>query len=46
MEDPADEQRRAWMKLSAIQKLEWLQQAKTFAAKYGGAVLSQTRPPR
>jgi hypothetical protein len=29
----ADEQRRAWLKLSHAQRLEWLEQAKQFAAE-------------
>ena len=43
------EQRRAWLRLSHLQRLEWLEQAKIFAARALEAAKQRARrdrPPR
>ncbi len=36
-EDQAEAQRRAWARLSPLERLRWLQQAKAFTRRYLGA---------
>ena len=41
-----EEQRRSWLKLSAAQRLRWLEQAKRFAAVALGAARRASRGKR
>jgi hypothetical protein len=45
-EQHADEQRRAIAALTPLQRLQWLQQAKEFAAKYLGAAGKASARPK
>lgn len=41
-----EEQRRSWLKLTAVQRLRWLEQAKRFAAVALGAARRASRAAR
>ncbi len=40
----ADEQRRAWAKLTPLERLRWLQQAKEFSRRFLGAAATAPAP--